>query len=754
VIDISRVASPFRFVKYSNYLLLVVGTSGLVGAVDSVFTSRFDFYSCVWGVVLSAFYGSCAWLGWKNIGVLESVVHRHTTLALQAVSLFSGALACFFGLSLSEADKTNKETSLLLLAGVLSLGLLSIGALAASLAVLRLRHLSIPELRLTLHAFLDRNTARNWDTPRLRPAKPVRGGLFFALGIMWMFGFLHVPLSVLSKFGAKMQDHLRQVGFLFLIYARQYFQPSFETLTREDQRAPVLFLRSFADDEKVDYQRSDGALFDFSLESRLAGHFNSIGPFIAVRSPNDKWPHLGAIRAELSDEEWQTTVVDWMSESKLIILMAGISQWITWELKKVVTLGHAGKLIIVFPQIRRSFWNRLFSTERTAASEQRLTAVREAFVGTIWEEGLAAIQWPERLRSISFAPSGMVNVVVSKPRNRDSYHLAALVALHLIRGWEGSTNAEPTYEVAPDVPGLLAGFGARAAAVTIDFLVVLGLYLAVFEPILPSERSLWLSTAVVLSLGIGYFWLCEALTGATPGKAIVGIRVLAMNGRRCGAGAALFRNVLRVVDGLALYLVGYLIAGSSPMRQRLGDRLAASKVARISTSQRVRVFLMILCLAVMIAGAFRFNENPQDIILLTEPLNPLPPEIPVTSNGYLRVGNLDFAEIRTGMLRSSTFQPGDTLLMRFVVAGVGRDKTGMGDITVMYRVLDSAGTELYSVSVGYDNSVEGSRRVHAQITLILTEFIMPGEYQINVLVTDSIRNAQLQFRPWFYVQRQ
>ena len=90
------------------------------------------------------------------------------------------------------------------------------------------------------------------------------------------------------------------------------FQPSFETVMANDKRAPVVFLRSFADDEKLDYQRADSALFDFSLESRLANHFSSVRPFVAVAAPGDTMPHLGAARARLSDDEWQATVIGWI----------------------------------------------------------------------------------------------------------------------------------------------------------------------------------------------------------------------------------------------------------------------------------------------------------------------------------------------------------------------------------------------------------------------------------------------------------
>ena len=193
----------------------------------------------------------------------------------------------------------------------------------------------------------------------------------------------------------------------------------------------MVFLRSFEDDEKLDYQRADRAWFDFSLESRLADQYGSLGPFIAVGKPGDKMPHLGAARASLSDAEWQGTVKDWMERSVLIILMIGRTHWIDWELRRVIELGYTEKVMILFPQVRRPKWT-FFSwrTERMQDAEERLIVIRKAFEGTPWESGLywTDVVEPQDLRSLAFLPGGEVLVVTSSPRNRESYHLAALIA--------------------------------------------------------------------------------------------------------------------------------------------------------------------------------------------------------------------------------------------------------------------------------------------------------------------------------------
>jgi uncharacterized RDD family membrane protein YckC len=87
----------------------------------------------------------------------------------------------------------------------------------------------------------------------------------------------------------------------------------------------------------------------------------------------------------------------------------------------------------------------------------------------------------------------------------------------------------------------------------------------------------FLSLAV---LSLGYFVVTEAATGATLGKHMVGIRVVGENGERITFGAAFVRNLLRSVDQLGFYFVGFISAILSKRRQRLGDRAAHTIVVR------------------------------------------------------------------------------------------------------------------------------------------------------------------------------
>jgi uncharacterized RDD family membrane protein YckC len=89
--------------------------------------------------------------------------------------------------------------------------------------------------------------------------------------------------------------------------------------------------------------------------------------------------------------------------------------------------------------------------------------------------------------------------------------------------------------------------------------------------------------AIALGACLVYFIVPEALWGASPAKFMLGMRVVnEEDGGKIDWVRSIIRNLVRVVDGLpALYIVGFLIAVSSPKTQRLGDRIAKTIVVRI-----------------------------------------------------------------------------------------------------------------------------------------------------------------------------
>ena len=90
-----------------------------------------------------------------------------------------------------------------------------------------------------------------------------------------------------------------------------------------------------------------------------------------------------------------------------------------------------------------------------------------------------------------------------------------------------------------------------------------------------------LGTLVYAILAFAYFTVLEGSRGQTLGKMLLGIKVVRENnGEVPGLGAAAIRTVLRLIDGLFAYLVGFIAILISSKNQRLGDMAANTLVIR------------------------------------------------------------------------------------------------------------------------------------------------------------------------------
>lgn len=81
-------------------------------------------------------------------------------------------------------------------------------------------------------------------------------------------------------------------------------------------------------------------------------------------------------------------------------------------------------------------------------------------------------------------------------------------------------------------------------------------------------------------IGLLIFSCLEGSLGWTPGKWVMGIRVVGTDLRPCGFGRALVRNLLKFVDGFFNFMVGILLVALTDNWQRLGDLAARTVVIR------------------------------------------------------------------------------------------------------------------------------------------------------------------------------
>ncbi len=138
---------------------------------------------------------------------------------------------------------------------------------------------------------------------------------------------------------------------------------------------------------------------------------------------------------------------------------------------------------------------------------------------------------------------------------------------------------------------VLADLGSRAAALAIDFAILVAASLAIglgvyyagdLGAVLESASRTILVFATFFAQW-GYFLLFEGLGGGrTPGKRVVGLRVLHLGGEPLSFRGAVLRNLVRVVDlqPAVSGLVGGVCILVNRRAQRLGDLVAGTMVVR------------------------------------------------------------------------------------------------------------------------------------------------------------------------------
>jgi len=149
----------------------------------------------------------------------------------------------------------------------------------------------------------------------------------------------------------------------------------------------------------------------------------------------------------------------------------------------------------------------------------------------------------------------------------------------------------------------IAGIGSRGAAALVDTALQFGAILVIvvaltstyasvraFLPVFRGDGAAVLLVGL-LSLGIllvtgGYYILFEIVwNGQTPGKRLVGVRVIRENGYPMRPIDAVVRNLVRIVDWLpGIYGVGVLTMLFNQRSRRLGDFASGTIVVREGSS--------------------------------------------------------------------------------------------------------------------------------------------------------------------------
>jgi TM2 domain-containing membrane protein YozV len=120
-----------------------------------------------------------------------------------------------------------------------------------------------------------------------------------------------------------------------------------EGLVAQDARTPIVYIRSFKNDERIASRFLWTAAF--SVEQELATVMNRVGPMIAIGKPGEALPQLGAARLYVDDDHWRSTITDLMKRARLVVVLAGGTANLQWEIDQAAALVSRQRLIFIVP---------------------------------------------------------------------------------------------------------------------------------------------------------------------------------------------------------------------------------------------------------------------------------------------------------------------------------------------------------------------------------------------------------------------
>lgn len=164
---------------------------------------------------------------------------------------------------------------------------------------------------------------------------------------------------------------------------------------------------------------------------------------------------------------------------------------------------------------------------------------------------------------------------------RDTVRISTYDAAAYALGGAAAASIEAQWTDQLDPLNPVHTLARRTLAITIDTAICLGALIGIGW-LMRMRPDLILLTALPLYglLRLGYHTIWEGAAGTTLGKRVARLRVVAVEGGPVGFRRAFKRNLARLVDAVAFYLVALVVAAQPGQQrsQRIGDRWAGTIV--------------------------------------------------------------------------------------------------------------------------------------------------------------------------------
>ncbi|MGZ5185640.1 MAG: NINE protein [Caldimonas sp.] len=205
-------------------------------------------------------------------------------------------------------------------------------------------------------------SARTWRNPARRRAIALQIALANVLAPALLYLMIASDPGVEAKIEAQGWDVAAAVVGYALFFAawrlwrcsRRYDAVGADEAMALDPRPPVLYLRSFRDDDDALIDDGGSAVFRHlmqalappSPEQEMADILARLGPVVAIGKPGEPLPQLGAARLYVSHELWQDKVRELMRAASLVVVRVGASPGVLWEIEQALATLPRQRLVL------------------------------------------------------------------------------------------------------------------------------------------------------------------------------------------------------------------------------------------------------------------------------------------------------------------------------------------------------------------------------------------------------------------------
>lgn len=220
----------------------------------------------------------------------------------------------------------------------------------------------------------------------------------------------------------------------------------YQSVREWDTRAPIVFLRSFnQDDDRVPVTGGDafarmpaGISRSRTLDELLLEHGSPYGPVLAIGDPRDPVPPLGAARVFVPERGngWQDVVRGLVDASKCVVMCPNTGKGVQWELDLIA--ASRARLNVIFlasPGLTRDDTLALFQRlvpDMCAIAEDQTPIAAYAEQGGQWRvltaRALSLNAYTGALNASLQALFGLEGVALVRAPKRDTLRTATIAA--------------------------------------------------------------------------------------------------------------------------------------------------------------------------------------------------------------------------------------------------------------------------------------------------------------------------------------